>query len=63
MVHLSYLTLDTLRHRHLSTPSENRRHDAMVIEKISGYDPGSQIAVIMTDGKSERFLLGMRRPT
>jgi hypothetical protein len=63
MLHLSYVTLDTLKDRQTSAPMENRGYGAMIIEKISRYDPDSQIPVMVSDGESERFLLGIRRVT
>jgi hypothetical protein len=61
LVHLSYLTLDALKHLQANAGLEDRVHGAMIIEKISGYHPDSQIAVVVTDGESEQFSFGVRR--
>jgi hypothetical protein len=60
MVHLSYQTLDTLKNLWTSTGSDERGFGAMIVEKVSNYLPGSQISVVVTDGKSEHFSLGVR---
>lgn len=60
MVHLSYLTLDTLKHLHINAGPEDQDYGAMLIEKISAYYPDSEIPVVVTDGESEQFSLGSR---
>jgi len=61
MVHLSYLTLDTLKRRHSNAGSEDQGYGAMLIEKITAYCPDSEIPVMVTDGESERLSFGVRR--
>ena len=60
MVHLSFLTLDTLKERHTKARAKDRVYRAMIIEKVSEYYPDSQIPVVVTDGESEQFLFGVR---
>ena len=62
MVHISYLPLDTLKRLQLYAGQENADHGLMIIEKVSEYSPGSQIPVVVSDGESERFSLGIRQP-
>lgn len=62
MVHLSYLTLDMLRHLH-TDGSKSRDSGAMLIEKIAAYSPDSEIAVMVSDGESERLSFGVRQAT
>ena len=61
MVHLSYLTLDALKHQHTRSGPEDRDSGDLLIEKISTYSPDSEIPVMVTDGESERFSLGVKR--
>ena len=61
MVHLSYLTLDTLKRLQTNAGPEDRGHGTMVIEKVSAYHPDSQIPVVVTDGESEQFSFGVRQ--
>jgi hypothetical protein len=61
MRHLSYLTLDTLGHRQINGRLNDQDYRMMLIEKISSYSPGSEILVVVTDGKYERFSVGSRR--
>ncbi|HYK88996.1 MAG TPA: hypothetical protein VE398_09510 [Acidobacteriota bacterium] len=61
MVHLSFLTLDTLKRLHTSARPKDRDYGAMIIEKVSGYYPDSQIPVVVTDGESEQFSFGVRQ--
>jgi hypothetical protein len=63
LVHLSYLTLDTLKLLQTNKGPKHRVYGANIIEKISGYRPDSQIAVMVTDGESEQFSFGVRRAT
>jgi len=63
MVHLSYLTLDRLRHRHSNAGSEDQGYVAKLIEKITAYCPDSQIPVMVTDGEFERLSFGVRQVT
>jgi hypothetical protein len=60
-VHLSYLTIDALKERYIPSGRESRRGGNLLIEKISTYSPDSEIPVMVTDGESERFSLGVRR--
>ena len=61
MVHISYLPLDALKLLQLHAGPENAGHGLMIIEKVSEYSPGSQMPVIVSDGESERFSLGIRQ--
>jgi hypothetical protein len=61
LVHISYLPLDTLKLLQIYAGPENRDYGAMIIEKISEYSLDSQIPVMVTDGESERFSLGIRQ--
>ena len=63
MVHLSYLTLDALKHQHAHTGPDGRGNGDLLIEKLSAYSPDSEIPVMVTDGESERFSLGVRNGT
>jgi hypothetical protein len=63
MVHLSYLTLDALKHQHTHSGPEGQDDGDLLIEKISTYSPDSEIPVMVTDGESERFSFGVRRVT
>ena len=60
-VHLSYLTLDTLTQ--LQTQADVGEHDfrAMLIDKLSKYSPEFEIPVMVTDGISRRYSVGVRR--
>ena len=62
MVHLSYLTLDTLKQLHGNACAEDRDSGAMVISKISEYRPDSEIPVMVTDGITRRLSFGVRQP-
>jgi hypothetical protein len=61
MGHLSYVTLDTIKHRQIKARLNDRDYKVMLIEKISTYYPSSEILVVVTDGKYERFSLGSRQ--
>jgi hypothetical protein len=63
MVHLSYLTLDALKHQHTHSSPEGLDNGDLLIEKISTYSPDSEIPVMVTDGESERFSFGVRQGT
>jgi hypothetical protein len=60
-VHLSYLTLEALKRQYTYPVSEGRHIGDMLIERISSYSPNTEIPVMMTDGESERFSLGVKR--
>ena len=62
MVHLSYLTLDTLKQQYGDARVEDRDNEAMVIRRISGYCPDSEIPVMVTDGVNKRLSFGVRQP-
>jgi len=62
LVHFSYLTLDVLKLQHTHSGPRARVDAELLIEKLSTYSPDSEIPVMVTDGKSERFSLGTRRP-
>jgi hypothetical protein len=61
MGHLSYLTLDTLKHRRIDGCLNDSDYRLMIIEKISTYYPSSEILVVVTDGEYERFSVGSRQ--
>jgi hypothetical protein len=61
MVHISYLSLDALKLVQLYAGPENASYGLMIIEKVSEYSPGLQIPVVVSDGESERFLIGIRQ--
>jgi hypothetical protein len=61
MVHLSFLTLDTLKHRLANAGPNKRAYRAMLIEKVSGYHLDSRIPVVVTDGECEQFSFGVRQ--
>jgi hypothetical protein len=63
MEHLSYLTLDKLKHRQINARPNDRDYNGMLIEKISTYSPSSEVLVVVTDGEHERFLVGSRQTT
>jgi hypothetical protein len=62
MVHISYLTLEALRLLQLYAGPDNASYGLMIIDKVSEYSPSSQIAVVVSDGESERFSFGIRQP-
>ena len=61
MVHISYLPLDALKRLQLYAGPENAGYGLMIIEKVSEYSPGSQMPIVVSDGESERFSLGIRQ--
>ncbi len=61
MVHLSYLTLDTLKHHHEHSGLQGGDGGDRLIEKLSAYSPDAEIPVMVTDGESERFSFGVRQ--
>jgi len=63
MVHLSYLTLDTLKHQHANSSPAIQDDGDILIEKLSAYSPDCEIPVMVTDGESERFSFGVREAT
>jgi hypothetical protein len=63
MVHLSYLTLDTLKHQHAHSGLDSHGDGDLLIEKLSAYSPDSEIPVMVTDGESERFSFGVKQET
>ena len=63
MVHLSYLTLEELKHQHAHSRPEGQGNGDLLIERISTYTPDSEILVMVTDGESERLSLGIKRPS
>ncbi len=60
-VHLSYLTLEGLRHQHTFSGVKGEARAELVAERVSNYSPDSEVLVMVTDGKSERFSLGVKR--
>ncbi len=63
MVHLSYLTLDALKNQHAISGPAIQDDGNLLIEKLSAYSPDSEIPVMVTDGESERFSLGIKQET
>ena len=63
MVHLSYLTLDALKIEHALSGTAVQDDGDLLIAKLSAYSPESEIPVMVTDGESERFSLGVRHVT
>lgn len=61
MVHLSYLTLAALKHKHAHPGPEGQGHGDLLIEKLSAYSPDSEIPVMVTDGECERFSFGVKQ--
>jgi hypothetical protein len=61
MGHLSYLTLDTLKHQENNVHLNDQNYRGMLIEKTSTYYPSSEILVVVTDGENERLSVGSRR--
>ncbi len=61
MGHLSYLTLDTVKHRQVNARPNDRNYRLMLIEKISTYYPSSEVLVMVTDGEYERFSVGSKQ--
>jgi hypothetical protein len=61
MEHLSYLTLDKLKHRKGAINPNDRSSKTMLIEKISSYSPSSEILVMVTDGEYERLIIGSKQ--
>ena len=62
MVHLSYLTLETLKQQHGNARPEDRDSGAMVIRRISAYRPDSEVPVMITDGVTRKLSFGVRQP-
>jgi hypothetical protein len=60
-VHLSYLTLDALTQLQKQADPEDHDYRAMLIDKLSSYHPDSEIPVVVTDGKSRQYSLGVRQ--
>jgi hypothetical protein len=60
MVHLSYMTLDTLKQQHGNARAEDRDSGARVIKRISAYSPDSEVPVMVTDGVSKKLSFGVR---
>ena len=58
---LSFLTLNTLRHRQIDAHLNEQEFGKMLVAKISLYYPSSEILVVVTDGKYERLSVGSRR--
>ena len=61
MVHLSYMTLETLKDLHSNAGPEDLDSGATLIQKISAYHPDSEIPVMFTDGQSQRLSFGVRQ--
>ena len=61
MVHLSYVTLATLKDLRISARHEDEHYGAMLIDKISAYHPDSEIPFVITDGETEQFAFGVKR--
>lgn len=63
MVHLSYWTLDGLKHQHTHSSPEGQDNGDLLIEKLAAYSDDSEIPVMVTDGEAERFSLGAKQET
>jgi hypothetical protein len=61
MIRVTYLPLDALRILQLYAGPENAGYGLMIIEKVSEYSPGLEIPVVVSDGESEHFSLGIRQ--
>lgn len=61
MVHLSCLTIDELKRQHANSGPQGQDSGHLLIDKLSAYSPDSEIPVMVTDGESERFSLGVRQ--
>jgi len=61
MIHLSYVTLDTIRDLHDHAGPADQEYGAMLVKKISEYRPDAEIPVVFTDGESERLSFGVRQ--
>ncbi len=60
-VHLSYLTLEGLRNQLAYSGVEGDESAELLAERVSNYSPDSEVLVMVTDGKSERFSIGVKR--
>ncbi len=58
-IHISYLTLQALKNHDLENPGACDHQEA--IEKVSSYSFESEIPVMVTDGKEQRFSVGIRQ--
>ena len=63
MEHLSYLTLDKLKHRKSAMNLKDRSSKALLIEKLSSYSPSCEVLVMVTDGEYERLIVGSKQAT
>lgn len=63
MERLSYLTLGTLKREQNNARLNDPDYKEMLIEKISKYQPSSEILVVVTDGNFERLSIGSRQVT
>ncbi len=61
MEHLSYLTLDKLKHRKGTINLHDQSSGVLLVEKISSYSPNSEVLVVVTDGEYERFMVGSKQ--
>ena len=61
MVHISYLPLDALKLLQLYAGPENASYGLRIIERVSEYSLGSQIPIMVSNGESEHFSLGIRQ--
>jgi hypothetical protein len=60
MVHLSYMTLDTLKQQQGNARAEDQDSGARVIRRISAYSPDSEVPVMVTDGVTKKLSFGVR---
>jgi hypothetical protein len=60
-VHLSYLALDTLTQLQQRVDLDDHDYRAMLIDKLSTYRPECEIPVIVTDGVSRQYSVGIRQ--
>ena len=60
-VHRSYLTLEALEHQHIHSGPEGKENGRRLVEKFNTYSPDSEVLVMVTNGQSERFSIGVKR--
>ena len=63
MEHLSYLTLDKLKHRQGIAYLNDPNSKVPLMDKISSYSPSSEILVMVTDGEYNRIMVGSKQAT
>ena len=61
MVHLSYLTLEAVKHQHAHSGPDVEENGKLLVEKVNTYSPDSEVLVMVTDGEYERFSIGVKK--